>query len=195
MLFRVSLFVEIYTELNIIVRPIAQRIADISLDTKNWDAVTAAAKRVEIDSHKYGSPIDADADKVFKKTPSPSSQDRSDQSQAGGIMSHETLSTQMRELCQGINDLKLCVNTQMNSVKANQDYSRTTTRPTFPSAYPPANLGNGERRYSEPKCYNCGKIGHNARNCQSRLSNQDNRSSVFQESYTDQSGKSLGRQQ
>ncbi|OBZ81013.1 hypothetical protein A0J61_10937, partial [Choanephora cucurbitarum] len=76
----------------------------------------------------------------------------------------------------------------------NQDHPRSNHHTSYPSAYPSASLGNGERRPSQTTCYSCGEIGHVSRYCPNRPSN-DARITAAPNNNQDETGKEQGRQQ
>lgn len=153
---------------------LAQRVAELCHNTNDWEEITSLAKRVESSYKKYGfepSVVVRDVAPPGQATTSLNAGQevpvieanvvpRNDASDDVSVASFNSLSTVMKELCEGVRDLRLSVNTHFN---ASPEHGNTPTR-----QYP----REGYYRNDGPRCFTCGQVGHISRYCTMPRNNQ-----------------------
>lgn len=171
---------------------IAQKITDQD-QHHDWNAVTAAAKRIELSNSKYNANGDdhgsmkslrfsVPGNDVQSNHPSaqPNFATRDTAPSTGRTAAVDdnasvaSLSTVMKELCKDLSALQLFINTSLNEGSGRG------------GSYSGPNRGNGTETRT---CYNCQQPGHLAYNCPSR----DNRNGPTNEA-ADNQGKDSGHQ-
>lgn len=132
---------------------IALRVADINPLLTNWEEVTTSAKRIESNENKYGGNVivgtiqENDTGRNYTVI----NQGHTN-SEAGSVVSLNSLATTVDRLCHGFDALQLSLNTASNS--GGSVHSTNHVR----IANPP--VSNGKRR-----CYNCQETGHISTYC------------------------------
>ncbi|KAI7874188.1 uncharacterized protein EV154DRAFT_486974 [Mucor mucedo] len=126
-------------------RDIAQKVTDLGISSNNWAGVTATAKRVELIFLKYG----RHKSSSFELPMSTERSRQNIQEDSESVKSFNSLSTTMRNVCQGMNDLQLSLDTVSNIVGSvnNLHHVRINNRP------------QNDNLVDNRTCYNCREVG------------------------------------